>query len=474
MKTAPLQLLSKDKLNALHQATLQVLEKTGVRFESERALALLADHGCAIDRATMRAKIPGELVQKCLAGCPPRFGVSARRPRHDLTLGGDELYFYNSMGNQTVDPQTWEPRVPTLVEQHDAIRVLDALDDLHIVGSYSPYMEIEGVPPDMVLPESFASRIRNSTKVTIAGYSQNSEVFAIKMAQAVDLEVPGWVMAAPPLTYYQDACEAAFRFTAAGFPIFLVSGVGYGTTGPATIAGSTVTNNAELLAGLVLIQVIQPGARVLVSDFSFPTNMRTGTPSFGNVAAALHGTLFAQIWRNYRIPVGISFSGYSNAKTVDYQSGYEKTFAGLTAALAGADIVSLHGGVFAELSYHPVQSVLDDDIAGMIRHFLQGVEFSEETLALELIDTVCRGKGHFLDSEHTFKWWQKEQFLPRSADNLTYPTWQDRGKPTALENARERMEQILATHHPAPLSDAQNLAIDAILKEARIHYGCWP
>jgi trimethylamine--corrinoid protein Co-methyltransferase len=422
----------------------------------------------------MRVRFPRELVEECLNNCPKDFSVRARDAENDLHFGGNTLYFYNSVGNKSVNLETWEPRIPTLAEQHEAIRVLDALDNLHLVNSYTPYMEIQGVPPNMVLLESFASRIRNSTKVTISGYSHESEVFAIRMANAIGLEVPGWVMAAPPLTFYKDACDAAYRFTEAGFPVFLCSGVGYGSTGPATLAGSTVTNNIELIAGVVLIQLLKPGTKVLVADFSFPTNMKTGSPSFGNVGSSLHGAMFAQIWRSYGIPVCISASGYSNAKKMDYQCAYEKAFAGLAAALAGANVVSLHGGVFAELTYHPVQSILDDDIAGMVGRFVEGVEVSEETMAVELIEKVGPSPGHYLDKEHTIKWWKKEQFMPKAADSTGYAEWIESGKKTAINYAKERMEEIRASHTPTALADDQDKEIAKILQEANAYYtkGC--
>ena len=92
------------------------------------------------------------------------------------------------------------------------------------------------------------------------------------------------MMVAPPLRYYPDACEAAFRYVEAGFPIFITSGVSFGATGPVTTAGSTITNNAELLAGLVLVQLIRPGTGVIVANFAFPMDMKTAVPVFGSLS----------------------------------------------------------------------------------------------------------------------------------------------------------------------------------------------
>lgn len=469
-KFAPINLLGREQIEMLHRGTMQILENTGVVFQDRQALEVFQKSGCRVNHDNGVVQFPSDLIEDCLGNCPDTFDIKARDPQNDLVFDNEVLYFYNSMGNKTVALDTWEMRTPTLTEQHEAVRVLDALDNLHIVGCYTPYMEIAGVAPIMMLPVTFASRLRNSSKVVQTGYSGDSEIFAIQMAQALGIEASGWVMAGPPLTFYEDACKAAFRFAAAGFPVFIVSGVGYGGTGPATIAGSSVTNNAELIAGAVLVQLIHPGTRIVAADFTFPVDMKTGGPCLGNVASALHAAVFCQAWRNYGIPTCVSSSGYSNSKKCDHQIGSEKTGSALIAALAGANVVSLHGGIYAEMSYHPVQSIMDDDIAGMIGRFIESVEVSEETMALDLIQAVGAAPGHYLDTRHTFDWWRRERYMPSVADDLNYDRWMKSGKKDSFTYSREKMEQILAAHEPMPLTEDQHAEIDRILDDALKYY----
>ena len=120
-----------------------------------------------------------------------------------------------------------------------------------------------------------------------------------------------------------------------------------------------------------------------------------------------------------------------------------------------------------ELSGHPVQAVLDNDIAGMIGRFIEGEKVDDETLAADLIRRVGPIPGHFLGTTHTRTWWKKEQFMPKVADRLTYPEWMEKGKKSAVDYAKERMEEILATHKPDPLTPQQEDDISRILKE------CW-
>ena len=139
----------------------------------------------------------------------------------------------------------------------------------------------------------------------------------------------------------------------------------------------------------------------------------------------------------------------------------------VTAALSGANIVQLSGCIYGELTLHPLQVILDDDIANMIGRFVEGVVVNDETLATDLINEVGPIPGMYLDKAHTRKWWKGEQFVPRAADRLGIPEWMAKGKKSALDYAKERMEEILATHKPDPLTPKQEEDISRILEE------CW-
>ncbi len=469
-KFKPLEILTKEQLQAIHRGTLDVLETTGARVEHNRALELFADHHCKVDFEEKRVRIPGYLVEECLRQCPSSFALKARDPEYDLRIGGDTLYFAQNVGMRYVDLDTWEPRPGTLQEHAEAIRVLDALDTVHMLVPHQFYMDMKDVSPFMMQIEGLANGIRNSAKVQSVGYSCDCEIFGIKMAKAVGIDLRGTMTVSPPLTLYEDCCEAGFRFAEAGFAIAIASGCVYGGTGPATIAGSTVTNNAEIMAGLVLVQLIRPGTGILACDFTFPMDMQFGYPVFGALGSTLHQVMFDQIWRDYGIPCSNWHAGYSSSKKVDFQAGYEKAMSALLCALAGDNICNLHGSIYGELTYHPVMSILDDDIAGRVGRLIEGVEVTDDTLAIDLIEQVGPIPGKYLNTEHTRKWWKTEQFIPKAADREPYPEWIKKGKKDALALAKERMEEILATHKPKPLTPEQDKAIDEILEEARSFY----
>ncbi len=127
----PLEILTEEQLQAIHRGTLDVLETTGVRVEHERALALYADHGCKVDSKENRVRIPGYLVEECLRKCPSSFTFKARDPAYDFRIGGNTLFFKQTVGNRYVDIDTGETRPGTLQEHADAVRILDALENVH-------------------------------------------------------------------------------------------------------------------------------------------------------------------------------------------------------------------------------------------------------------------------------------------------------------------------------------------------------
>jgi trimethylamine--corrinoid protein Co-methyltransferase len=465
----PLEILTDEQIEGIHRGTLDVLWQTGVRCESKRALRLFEKNDCSVDYDEMSVHLPPGLVEECLRKCPSSFRVKARNPKNDVIIGGNTLNFISNVGMQTVDLATWEPREATRKENYDAVKVLDALENLNILIWYSPYYGFEGVPPIMAVPESFAAEIRNSAMVAGTGSPMENEVWSIRMAQAVGAELLGPVTLSPPLTIYEDQIRPVFNFAEANMPLFVGSGATGGATSPATIAGRLVSTNAEKIAVLALAQLIRPGMRVVPVDFSFPQNMQTGAPGFGQIGISLQAVAFNQIWRKYGIPT--LFANYNSSKKIDFQGGYEKVTQMWLAALSGSNVICVHGSISSELTFHPIQAILDDDVAGMIGHYLDGIEVDDETLAIDLINEVGPIPGHYLNKRHTREWWKKEQYLPRAADRLTYPEWMKEGKKDCIDLAKERMEEILATHKvDPPLTPGQEEDIERILNEARKYY----
>jgi trimethylamine--corrinoid protein Co-methyltransferase len=243
-----------------------------------------------------------------------------------------------------------------------------------------------------------------------------------------------------------------------------------GGTGPATFAAGLVSSNAEMMSGIVMVQLLRPGLGTIANCFVFPQNMRTGAPGFGQIGISLFQAGYNQMWRYYYgLPTLVGACGPMASKQPDAQYGFEKAIVTTIAALSGGTILNMVGGLHGELTYHPVIAVIDNDMAGMVGRFLEGVSVNHDTLAIDLIERVGPLPGFFLGEAHTREWWKKEQFIPQVFDQLTYPEWEAGGKKSALDYAREKVEDILANYQNA-VPEEKELELDRILEEAKAYY----
>ncbi len=466
----PIKILTDSQVEQIHTATLNVLEDVGFKYESIKALNILEKHGCEIDYETMIAKIPPSLVEWAIDKTPTSFFLKARDERKSLRIGGNTLYFMNSAGARYVDIDTGIVKMPTLEQNNKAVLVSDALESVHCFPSYTPYFEIEGVPPVMSCPVSCAQRHRFSTKPNRGAQPTDSFIWETQIALACGAQLMGCVEGAAPLSLAEDPCNAAFYYLEAGFPIYIASGSIMGGSHPITIAGASVSHNAELLAIIVLLQCIKPGCGIIANNFVSAMNMSTGDLNFGTAAVALHQMAFNQIWHfYYKIPINNTGSAFSNAKIIDYQLGAEKLPLATASALSGANMIVLHGGVTAELAYNPILAIIDDDVANTIGRIVEGFKISDDTIDLELIKTVG-SNGTFLSTKQTRTMWKTEDYMPKIFDKTSYQEWINTGKKTVVDKAKERYEEIISTYKPVTLTPEQDKEIDKILKEATKYY----
>jgi len=463
----PIDLLSPDQVDRIHATTLDILETTGLVFEHDRALEVLAEAGCRVDRPTRRVRFPPQLVEDCLRRCPSRFTVHARDPRNDLRFGGRRLHFMPWAAMEAAELRTGARQVPTTGMEEEAVRLMDALDVVH--AHYGAYFNFEGVHPMMSMPVKTSIGLRNSSKLqaTVAGFDW--DLWQIRMGQATGQEMIGTPTGSPPLTWGAPVVESVFRYVEAGFPIFPTSGQVFGGSAPVTLAGALALNNAELIAVLVLTQVLSPGHRFVASDYSQPLGMRSGQALLGAVENSVSGMAFTQMWRHYRIPCALAGNG-SDSKLPDYQCATEKAMNMVTQCLAGPDLFLCGGSVYDELTWSPIVMLMDAETIGMVGRVLEGMQVTDETLAADLIRRVGPIPGYYLDKKHTRDWWAREQFLPTLADRQSHAEWVASGSKSMQVRAAEQLDEILASHRPLPLPEDQSRALDAILSEARAWY----
>lgn len=459
----PRGILTDEQIAVIHRRTLDVLEEVGVVFEGEEAIRILESGGCEADHTSGRVRFPGRLVKECIGRCPSSFTIKARNPKYDLEVGDPRVYFQSCPGLYISDLETGERREPVLDDVGKMVRILDALEEIHI--ALAPTGTIADKPPQVIYEWIMAEAIRNTEKVVAGANFYGCAKWMIEMARVTDQQIYGQVNPTSPLTYTKEQIRGGLLYVRSGNPICICTGPVVGATSPATLAGTLVLQNAEHLAGVLLLQLDSPGAPVTLASYPHIMDMRTGLPYIGGVEIGLLGVALAQIARHYGIPSHPEFP-WSDSKTTDEQAAYEKAMQIVLCALAGSNLMTNGGGLEGEKLWSPVQLVIDNEINAMAGRILDGINVTDETLAVDIIKEVGPLPGNYLKTRHTQVSWRAEQFIPRLSDRVTYETWVKQGSKDVVERARERALDILRTHEVPPLSKEQDREVDRIVKAA--------
>jgi len=225
------------------------------------------------------------------------------------------------------------------------------------------------------------------------------------------------------------------------------------------LAGLLTQQNANILAHVTLAQIFRPGTPVLYGSVSTIANMRLGTVALGAVETGLVTAASAQLARHYGLPCR-GVGGTTESKSVDVQAGFERTATLLQAVLAGVDFITCGGTLDSTMLESEPLLMLDDELCGAALRVARGIEVDDGTLALEAIKEIgfC---GHYLDHELTATRFRDEHFIPDLLPREPYDTWQLAGARSALELARERVREILASHQPRELDSAVEQDLDA-------------
>jgi trimethylamine--corrinoid protein Co-methyltransferase len=238
---------------------------------------------------------------------------------------------------------------------------------------------------------------------------------------------------------------ALMEYAAAGQPQVIASLAIAGATGPVTLAGNLALQNAEVMAGIVLAQLVREGTPIILGGVSSNAEMRNGTLSIGSPEMALNTAATAQMARYYKLPVR-SGGAVCDAKSPDAQASYESMMSLLMARVCGINFVLHSAGILESyncMSYE--KFVIDDEMCGMVKRIKRGYEVNPDTLAFDVVKEVGPG-GHFLDKDHTFDHFRTEFYQPQLSNRDDYTSWQTNGSPLSMETANRRYKEILETY----------------------------
>jgi len=455
-----LKVLSSDEIDRVHQASLNILEKAGVVFKSPEALKTLEGAGATVDHGKELVKIPRQLVEEALRKAPERFMLYARNPQYDLEIGGGRIYFTNGFSaTYILDTATMQRRPALLQDLENFTRIIDSLRSVHYAITQCVPQD---VPKEAVELYIALAMFENTSKHCYpATYTLEGARGMIKMASILVggeedfIKKPGIVngVVCPtsPLRYSTDATERLMEFSRHQIPFGIWSAPMAGATAPATLAGTIVVQNAEVLAGVVLSQIVEPGTPLMYGSGASVMDMMYGMSALGSPELGLMNVASAQLAHYYHLPC-YGTGGIMDSKVPDEQAAYECMLSNVLCALAGVDVI--HDGVYGILESGMManygQLLISHEMVEMVTRVLGGIEVNDEALAEELIEKVGPG-GDFLRQRHTQRHFRKEHWIPQLTDRMPRSEWERLGSKNILQRAEEKAQEILKTHVPEPL-----------------------
>jgi trimethylamine--corrinoid protein Co-methyltransferase len=428
-------------------------------------LDILVAGGAAADG--IRVRIPAYMAARALATAPKTITLYDRNGKVAMRAGGYNTYYGGGSDCLNIlDHRTGQRRKPTLRDCVEAATVMDALPEMDFVMS-------------LFLPEDVDQRIYdryqmqvmlNHTTKPIVFVSPDFEgcVAAVEMCEAVAGGAAAfqrrpfatcYINVTSGLIANAEALQKCIYLAEKGLPQLYIPLNAGGVNSPVTTAGCMAAMNAGILLGVVLSQLVRPGAPIAVPGWNGgPYNLKT---MVGNYVLADEQGVPTSMGKFYDLPV-FGLGGSTDSKALDHQCGMEATVSLMTALLHGANIVHDVGFMDAGLQGSLQLQAMCNDTIGFLRAATRGVMVDDETLALDVIDELGP-TGSYLSHDHTIRHY-KEPFYSKLADKGGYSQWVDKGATTMEQRAAKLVDRILATHKPQPLPADAQAAIQQIVE----------
>jgi trimethylamine--corrinoid protein Co-methyltransferase len=458
--------LGDEQVRQIHLATLEVLERTGVQISHPRALEIL--HGAGARVVGNRVHLPAWLVEDAIRQAPSRVILGRRDGTRSVFLEENKVWFGPSLDCiDYLDPITDE-RV-RFTSEHCAITatVADALPNFTWVMTIGMADDVAPDIADRVIAKQVLTHCEKPLVFCCKDVNSTQDIYEMYVIAAGSEErfrqAPTCVHYSEPISpllYYDPAVDKILFCAEKGIPLINYPAPQGGSTAPATFAGEIVQGSAESLSGLVLAQLVRPGAPFIYGAFATIMDMKTTVFSYGAPEMSLMVAAMAQVAQFYRLPF-FGTAGCSDAKFPDAQAAAEAAFSCLSSALSGANLVHDSGWLDHGSVASPAYIVLVNEVLHMVNQFLGGVPVNDETLALDIIDGVGPG-GHYLHQDHTLQHfrgvWYSQLF-----DRSIHAQWLEKGGNRFEERLRALTEEVMK-HKVTPLPDEVIKELDQMEK----------
>ncbi len=457
--------LSEEQCCRMHEASLEILERVGVRLYLEEAVQMLKRAGAKVTDGNW-VRVPPSLVEGALRTVPNEVILYDRQGHPVMPVGGERCYYGpGSDCLNIIDHRTGERRRPVVNDLVEGVSLCDSLSHIDYVMSMVLPADVDGTVADRYQMEAMLS---GTTKpIIFVTYETAGCRDAVEMAEAVRGDAAAlsekpliacYINAVSGLRHNKDALEKLLFLASRNLPSLYIPASTAALTSPVTPAGSVALDFAGVLVGLLLSQLKREGAPVII-----PAMPPGGTFDMKTLVTSYcepERTITQALGHYYGFPM-FALGGASESKVVDQQAAAEAALSLAVETLAGGQIIHDLGYLESGLTFSFTQLVLCDEIVSWIKAFNKEFEVNDETLALDVIAELGP-EGDFLQTEHTRKHF-RERWYPSLFERASYDIWLKRGGKNLVERAAETVDRILAEHRPDPLPENVRKKIRAIV-----------
>jgi len=467
------QVLSSDQVTRIDGASLRILEKTGVIIPHEDMLNRFEDAGASVDRAEKRVRIPADLVARSIGSAGKQFTLYGRDISKKAAFGQGTRNYNSIAGEaQWLDKIGGQRRFPSMADVANAARFADALSHINIPGAMADPHE---TPVSYRCVEVCATMLRNTTKPIMFWYHDrnsakyiNEILIALRGSEKAVAEYPlcyPFLEPITPLRFPFEGIDLLYETARLNLPVPIGPMAQMGLSAPCSIAGTLAQENAEILAGICITQIIRPGMPVCYGGICHAFDMRTTQMIFAGPEQAIFGAAMTQMGKYYGLPVYVN-AGLTDSKRPDAQAGLEIGITLMPAAAAGADIFGHMGICGVDQASSLDILVLQNEVISYVESTVRELDLSDDALAVDLIASIGR-EGTHIDTDHTVARFRKELWFPKLLDRRYYQAWLDDGARSMEEQCRATKERILRDHTPEPLPPDVDKELDRIISAAR-------
>jgi trimethylamine---corrinoid protein Co-methyltransferase len=475
---APMDLLSVDQVEAIHLASLRILEEFGIELMSPAAREALRTQGASVYEATGNVKMDGALVMQLVARAPASFTVTPRNPARKLTMGGRHVAFGLVAGPPSVHDCVRGRRPGNYRDYCDFIRLAHYFNAIHLIGNQvcAPVeLPANSRHLDTYLANlTFSDLSFHCTAIGAGRARDGIEMMAISRGltreQMIgDPAVLTIISVNSPRRFDDAMADGLIAMAEHGQPVVITPFTLMGAMAPVTLAAALAQQNAEALFGVALAQAVRPGTPVMYGAFTSNVDMRSGAPAFGTPENAKANIASGQLARRYGLPYRTSNASASNA--ADAQGAYETQMALWGAILGHANLVYhaagwQEGGLTASFE----KLVLDVEMLQMMIEFLKPIAVDEAELGLDAIARVPTG-GHFFGDPHTMARYEHAFYQPLVSNWQNYENWQIAGGKDATQRATEIWQRALEEYEAPAMDPGIREALDAYVTRRREQIG---